>query len=234
MNKPRIYGYARTSTPQQNIERQIRNIKKMFPDALIVSEAYTGTTESRPAWDKLKKALNPGDILVFDSVSRMSRDAENGFKTYQHLYERGVDLIFLKEPLINTAVYRDALKNAVPMTGTAVDAILKGVNEYIVNLAKEQIRLAFEQSEKEVNDLHQRTSEGMLTAKLNGKQIGQKPGAKLITKKSIAAKQAILQHSKSFGGTLEDNECMLLAGCSRNTFYKYKKELKNDSTPYGK
>jgi hypothetical protein len=41
-------------------------------------------------------------------------------------------------------------------------------------LAEEQIRIAFEQSKKEVLDLRQRTSEGMFTAKLSGKQIGQK------------------------------------------------------------
>lgn len=57
------------------------------------------------------------------------------------------------------------------MTGTNVDFILKGINEYLMTLAKEQIKLAFEQSEKEVADLHQRTREGLVTAKLNGKQV---------------------------------------------------------------
>lgn len=60
------------------------------------------------------------------------------------------------------------------MTGTNVDFILKGINEYLMALAKEQIKLAFEQSEKEVADLHQRTREGLLTARLNGKQVGRK------------------------------------------------------------
>ena len=63
------------------------------------------------------------------------------------------------------------------MTGTNVDFILEGVNKYLMSLAKEQIRLAFEQSEKEVQDLHQRTKEGIETARLNGKQIGQKQGS---------------------------------------------------------
>ena len=92
-------------------------------------------------------------------------------------------------------------------------------------LAKEQIQLAFDQSEKEVKDLHQRTSEGIKTAKLNGKQIGQPKGAKLTTKKSIAAKQIIKQHAKEFGGSLSDPEVIKLAGISRNSYYKYKREL---------
>lgn len=112
------------------------------------------------------------------------------------------------------------------MSGTNVDFILEGVNKYLMSLAKEQIRLAFEQSEKKVQDLHQRTKEGIETARLNGKQIGQKQGAKLITKKSIKAKKRIQKHSKDFNGTLSDVDCMKLIGLARNTFYKYKRELK--------
>ena len=114
------------------------------------------------------------------------------------------------------------------MTGTNVDFILEGVNKYLMSFAKEQIRIAFEQSEKEVQDLHQRTKEGIETARLNGKQIGQKQGAKLITKKSIEAKKQIRKHSKDFDGTLSDTDCMKLVGLARNTFYKYKKELKEE------
>ena len=51
-------------------------------------------------------------------------------------------------------------------------------------------------------------------------------GAKLTTKKSVAAKEIILQHSKDFGGTLTDKEVCTLAKISRNSFYKYKSELK--------
>ena len=95
-------------------------------------------------------------------------------------------------------------------------------------LAKEQIKLAFEQSEKEVQDLHQRTKEGIETARLNGKQIGLAKGTKLVTKKSQSAKDIILKHSSSFNGTLSDEEVIKLAGISRNSFYKYKRELKNE------
>lgn len=90
---------------------------------------------------------------------------------------------------------------------------------------KEQIRLAFEQAEKEVQDLHQRTAEGIETARLAGKQIGQKPGTHLVTKKSVAAKEIILKHNKAFGGSLNDIETIRQAGITRKTFYKYKKEL---------
>ena len=223
-----IYGYARISKAKQSIERQIRNIIKAFPAAVIVQEAYTGTTTNRKEWNKLYKTVKAGDTIVFDSVSRMSRNADEGFQAYQELYNKGVNLIFLKEPHINTATYKAALDNNIKLTGGTVDYILEGINNYLLALAKEQIKIAFDQAEKEVADLHQRTKEGIETARLNGKQIGIEQGRKLTTKKSITAKEVIKKHSKDFCGTLDDSEVMKLAGLARNTFYKYKRELKED------
>lgn len=221
-----IYGYCRISTAKQSIERQIRNIKAAYPEAVIVQEIYTRTKIDRKEWNKLYNKVKSGDTIIFDSVSRMSGNTDEGIAAYEDLYNRGVSLAFLKEPHINTDTYKKALSNLISMTNTSVDFILEGVNKYLMALAKEQIRLAFEQSEKEVEDLHQRTREGIETARLNGKQIGQRPGAKLTTKKSIVAKEVIKKHSKDFCGTLDDTEVMTLTGLSRNTYYKYKRELR--------
>lgn len=221
-----LYGYCRISKAKQSIERQIRNIKAAYPEALIVQEVFTRTRIDRKEWQKLFNKVKSGDTIVFDSVSRMSGNANDGFAAYEDLYNRGVSLVFLKEPHINTSTYKQALENNVKLTGSNVDYILEGVNKYLMALAKEQIRLAFEQSEKEVEDLHQRTREGIETARLNGKQIGQRPGAKLTTKKSIVAKETIMKHSKDFNGSLNDLEVMQLTGLARNTYYKYKRQLR--------
>ena len=187
-------------------------------------------------------------MVIFDQVSRMSRDAEEGFQVYEELYNKGVILVFIKEPHINTETYKAAMAASVPMTGTNVDCILEGVNKYLMLLAKEQIRLAFEQAEKEVEDTHQRTREGLREVKRRNeelifkygseeearkdhgwKQVGQVRGAKLTTKKSISAKKTILEHSKDFGGSLSDPEVIKLTGLARGTYYKYKRELKQNS-----
>lgn len=220
------YGYCRISKAKQSIERQIRNIKAAYPNALIIQEVFTRTRIDRKEWQKLVSKVKNGDTIIFDSVSRMSGNADDGFAAYEDLYSRGVSLVFLKEPHINTETYKKALQNNVQLTGSNVDFILEGVNKYLMALAQEQIRLAFEQSEKEVEDLHQRTREGIETARLNGKQIGQRKGAKLTTKKSVAAKEIIRKHSQDFNGTLNDMEVMQLTGLARNTYYKYKKELR--------
>ena len=219
------YGYCRVSTSKQSIERQIRTIKEQYPDAVIVTDKYTGKRMDRPGWQKLYKKVKPGDTIVFDEVSRMSRDAEEGFEVYETLYNKKINLIFLKEPHINTETYRKALEAGVPMTGTNVDSILKGVNEFLMSLAREQIQIAFNQAQNELEFNHQRTREGIETARLNGKQIGQVKGTKLTTKKSIKAKEIIKKHSRDFGGTLADTEVMKLIGCARGSYYKYKKEL---------
>ena len=221
-----MYGYCRISQKKQSIDRQIRNIKAAYPSAMIITEAYTGTSIDRKEWKKLFKSARSGDTIIFDSVSRMSRNAEEGFTAYEELFNRGVELVFLKEPHINTATFKTAMEKALPMTGTSIDYILDGINKYLLALAKEQIIIAFAQAEKEVSDLHQRTKEGIETARLNGKQIGLPAGTKLTTKKSIASKEQILKHSKEFNGTLDDTDVMKITGLSRNTYYKYKKELK--------
>ena len=100
-----IYGYCRISTPQQNIERQVRN---------IIREVYTGTTyQGRKELDKLLHIVQPGDTIVFDSVSRMSRNADEGCQLYENLYTQNVTLCFLKEPHINTETYRQTIQRQI-------------------------------------------------------------------------------------------------------------------------
>ena len=102
------------------------------------------------------------------------------------------------------------------------------INDFILALAEEQIKAAFDQAEKEVTDLHSRISQGMREAKKNGTKIGIAKGSALMTKKSTRCKAIIKKHSKDFGGTLEDPDVMKLCGCSRNSYYKYKKEIKSN------
>lgn len=229
-----IYLYCRISQRKQNIERQKRNLKEAYPDGTIVEEAYTGTTTARPAWTRIFKKAAPGDTIAFDSVSRMSRNAEEGMEVYEELYSRGVNLVFLKEPHINTEVYREKTRRQVErITGTGsaatdklINSVMDALQEYTIDLAREQVRLAFEQSEKEVKDLQQRTREGLQTARLNGKRPGLKKGQKIETNKAKAAKKKIIELSRDFEGSNTDDEVRAIIGVARNTYYKYKAEIR--------
>lgn len=220
-----IYAYCRVSTQTQNIDRQVENILRLYPNAKIYKESFTGRSLDRPEWNKLRKLLQAGDTIVFDEVSRLSRSAEDGMNLYEELFLDSIELIFIKEQHLSTAVYKEAIKNTVSLTGTSIDCILEGINQYLLTVAKEQVRLAFVQAEKEVDFLRQRTREGIREAKARGSQIGAPKGSHFITKKSLAVKEIIKKHSKAFGGSLSDKEVMAIAKCSRNAYYKYKSEL---------
>ena len=221
-----IYGYCRISTRKQSINRQIENIKREYPSAVIVTEEFTGTKLDRPKWNRLYKSLKEDDTVVFDEVSRMSRNASEGFALYKEMYGSGIHLVFLKEPHINTDVYRESMSNGIVLTGNEIaDIYLEATNKVLMLLAEKQIQLAFDQAQKEVDYLHQRTKEGIAQARIAGKQIGLPKGSTLTTKKSVEAKKKIREHNKSFGGSLNDIDTIELVKISRKTFYKYKREL---------
>lgn len=231
-----IYGYCRISTAKQKIDRQVSNILNEYPDAVIVREVFTGkTTDGRKEWCKLFGKVSEGDTIIFDEVSRMARNADEGYLQYEELFRKGVNLIFLKEPHINSDTYRQAIEKKLQVavnsgddaTDELMTSIIEALNKYILALAEKQIYLAFQQAQKEVEFLSQRTKNGLAQARLNGKQLGQIEGTKLTTKKSVAGKEIILKHSKDFNGDLNDLEMMKLTGLARNTYYKYKRELKD-------
>ena len=89
------YGYCRVSTHSQRIERQESNILEKYPQAVIYKEAFTGTKlQGRKELDKILRRVAPGDTIVFDEVSRMSRNAEEGFALYQELFYKNINLFF--------------------------------------------------------------------------------------------------------------------------------------------
>ena len=165
----------------------------------MIIEVYTGRTQDRPKWVNLISMVKENDKIVFDSVSRMSRTSDEGFADYKALYQRGITLEFINEPQIDTA--------DIPMTGTDADLILKGVEQYLMKLAEKQIKIAFDQAQKEVDDLRQRTIEGLQTARLAGKKLG-RPHGRCITEKERKAKNIIIKRDRLFGGDLCPTDCM--------------------------
>ena len=233
----KVYGYCRISTAKQSIERQVRNILASYPDADIRKEVYTGTHfQGRAELQKILDRVQAGDTIVFDSVSRMSRDAEEGIDLYFDLYDKGIHLVFLKERHIDTESYTKAIESTgikIDNTedtaeGTLVKDLLEAINKFMRTKASDDIAKAFEQAEKEVADLHQRTKEGIQTARLNGKLVGgaANKGKAYNVKKAESSIDLIRKHSKTFGGTLTNKELMKMCGISEPTLLKYKNEIK--------
>lgn len=248
-----IYGYARVSTPKQKLARQVDNIKRLYPEAEIITDEWTGTVIDRPGWKSLEKKLAPGDTVIFDEVSRMARDAEQGVKTYKKLYDAGIELKFLKQPHVDSAVYRraqtrriDAFDN-VTLESKAFETYVKGqgelLNGLLLNLAWEQIELAFKAAEQEAEFLRRRTKEGVHKAleRYEREEAEGRPHEKnkpgngnrptWTGKKSVDGKKKILAWSRDFNGSMTDAEVMKAIPLARNTFYKYKRELMAENQP---
>ena len=238
-----IVGYARVSTPKQKLRRQIDNLKEAYPDIVVISEVYTGTTENRPKWKKLMRQCRAGIVskLVFDEVSRFSRNAEEAIVEYKELYNLGIELEFLKEPHINSKIYRDASERKIEIategmdeeTATLINTVIGGLNDYLLSVAEKQIYLAFDHAQKERELLSQRTSEGLKKAKLMGSKVGRQPGQKLVTKKSKRAKRIIRKHYMLFGGELTATQCYTIAQITKSTFYRYLQEMREEDKENG-
>ncbi|MGL5796770.1 MAG: recombinase family protein [Cetobacterium sp.] len=224
----KVYGYCRMSHRKHVIKKQIENILKAYPEAKLFPEVFSETIMERKEWIKLKDLVKAGDTIVFDSVSRMSRNSDEGILDYMYLLDRNINLVFLKEPYINTEIYIGKMKaNNVQSDYLDLnETIIKGFKEYLKRLVTKQIIIAFDLEEKEIINKKQRTREGMAIAKANGSIIGRSKGDVYETKKSKLAKKKILKYSKEFGGNMNDKELMEdILKIARNSYYKYKKEL---------
>lgn len=208
-----IYGYVRVSTKKQNTDRQKRNIFSAYPDAIIFEDFYTRTKfEGRDDWERLCSLVKSGDTIVFDSVSRMSGNADEGFTAYQAFFEKGIELVFLQESYVNTSVYKQALNNQIALTGTLTDIILEAINRYLMELAKKQIIIAFENAEKEVLEIRRRTIEGLETAR----RIGRVGGRPSISRQAQA--QLYLMY---YSGDYKVKEIYKKTGIPVSTLYNY-------------
>lgn len=234
----KIFGYCRVSTKRQSLSRQEENILSEYPNADIRKEQYTGTKiEGRDEFNKLLSELKEGDTVVFDSVSRMSRNKEEGVELYEKLYNKGIKLIFLKENYINTSILDKAVETSNGIDVADGTNVMKTVNTFmkdiLLSMVKDQVAMAFEQSEKEVKDLQKRTAEGIREARRKAKDegrefnIGAKKGVKRETQKGREIKETILKYSRDFNGQMLDKEIMEWKGWARNTYYNHKRELLN-------
>ena len=185
------YIYVRVSTPSQSVERQINDLKKICPEGIIVQDTYTGTTMNRPGWIKLMQKVEKKQVtdIYMEEISRMGRTREEGYKEWMRLNELGIHLHFSRQPQVNTDTYRKSVEQDVRIDLTSADkatkelmsAIIKGINEYRTEIAKQQIYNVFDEAQFERDMLAQRTSEGLLVAKLNGKRVGRQKGERIIS-----------------------------------------------------
>lgn len=91
-------GYARVSTLDQNLERQLDMLKQYGVDH-IFREKMSGTKRERPELTKLLAHLTEGDTVVVESLSRLGRSTKDLIELTELLQRKGVQLVSLKESI---------------------------------------------------------------------------------------------------------------------------------------
>ena len=240
-------GYVRVSSPYQDPTRQILNIKAKCPDAVIVQEKFTGTTMSRPMWNKIMASAEGGHIsdIYFDEPSRMGRTADECFKCYKHLYfDLKISLHFMKSSHVDTKIYEDALKSCMMDTNIKsgdeaadkmIQTILSAVHEYMFEMIENQIKYAFKKAEDEAAMLSERTKSGLALAKKRGKQIGGSKGEHFRSKIEWRSMPLIIKYYKGFCGDYDIAKVAKICGITYETTRKYianiykEQEIKNEA-----
>ena len=104
------FGYARVSTEQQNLARQLDMLSQYGVD-YIFNEKMTGTKRDRPELNKLLDRMMEGDTVVIESLSRLGRSTKDLIELVELFRERGVHLVSLKEQIDTCPESRQDLKD---------------------------------------------------------------------------------------------------------------------------
>lgn len=137
-----IFGYARVSTQDQELARQIDALGKYGVDE-IFTEKMTGTKANRPELNRLKDKVRPGDVVVIESLSRLGRSTKDLLSLIEDWNQQGVKLVSLKESIDTTTP-----------TGKLLLTVLSAISQF----------------ERDITV--QRTNEGLQAARARGRKGG--------------------------------------------------------------
>lgn len=147
------YGYARASTREQNVERQLLALREFgLAERQIVVDRQSGKDFDRPGYCRLLRRLKQGDTLVIKSIDRLGRNYGEILEQWRSITrEKGAEIVVLDMPLLDTRKSRD-------LAGTLIADIVLQLLSYVAQTERELIR--------------QRQAEGIAAAKLRGVKLG--------------------------------------------------------------
>ncbi len=188
------YGYARVSTINQHLDRQIDELQKVgLLDSQIFVDKESGKDFNRTNYKKLLKKLKPGDVLYVKSIDRLGRNYNMILDEWRILTkEKNIDIVVIDMPLLDTRIEGKNL-----------------VGKFIADVVLQVLSFV---AENERETMKQRQAEGIRMAKLRGVKFG-RPAistpknfdeiVNLFLSKEVTSKQAIE-----------------MSGLSRGTFYR--------------
>lgn len=151
--KQNFYGYIRVSTVEQNDERQrIELLKWGILPKNIYADKISGKDFNRPNYQRLRRRLKEGDVLVVKSIDRLGRNYEEIQNEWRYLInEKKVDIVIIDMPILDTRTNKDLI-------GTLISDIVLQLLSYVAQTEREYIR--------------QRQTEGIAAARARGVHLG--------------------------------------------------------------
>lgn len=166
----KMYGYARVSTKDQNLDRQLDAFASFgLEREHVFSDKVSGKDFKRPQWQRLMRRLHAGDVLVVKSIDRLGRNYNEIIDEWRRITkQKGVHIVVLDMPILDT---RERPDNA---TGTFIADLVLQLLSYVAQIERENIR--------------QRQAEGIAAAKARGVRFGRpakkRPGCYWATRDS--------------------------------------------------
>ena len=193
-----IYGYARVSTRDQNLDRQLDALAESGVDQdNVFMDKASGKDFERPEYQRLLRVLRPEDVIVIKSIDRLGRNYDEILEQWRLLTkERGVAIVVLDMPLLDTRSHRDGL------TSVLISDIVLQLLSYVAQMERENIK--------------RRQAEGIAAAQARGVRFGRpkkkRPACYRSTKESY------------LGGHLTRREAATRLKVSASTFDRWLKE----------
>lgn len=198
-----IYGYARVSSTDQNLDRQLIALKKAgVAEENIFTDRQSGKDFDRPAWKKMKRRMKPGDVLFIKSIDRMGRDYTDVQEQWRVLSKvKRVDIVVLDMPLLDTRADQN-------LVGTLISDIVLQLLAFVAQTERENIK--------------QRQAEGIAAARARGVRLGRPP--RPLPEKFDSAYQDWI------GGKITATKAAEICGMPYGTFRFYARRRMPDGT----
>ena len=122
-----IYGYARVSTKEQKLDRQIDSLTKYVDVKNIYSDKLSGKNTNRENYQKLKEVVAAGDVIYIHALDRLSRNKRDTIREFNYFKEKGVILRILNMP--TTLIELDGQQWVIEMINNIILEVLSSVAE---------------------------------------------------------------------------------------------------------
>lgn len=207
-----FYGYHRTSTTDQHLDRGVRAINDYCTQngmhlKKMVTDQQTGKNFERPGYQGLKAYVDPGDVIILSELDRLGRNKQDTLKELQHFKDSGVRVMILEIP--TTLVDYSSMGNEM------ASMIMETVNNMLI-----EMYATFAQAEMQKREKRQR--EGIDAMKTRGEW------SKYGRPAALDYELFRREYQKVVDGQMKPFECMRKLGMTKPTFYRYRSQFQRN------